>query len=300
MEGWLEQFIGYATLERGLAEATLQAYVHDLREFLRFVEENCGRMEPAQVAREDILQFLEDGRHRLGLESASLARRLVAIKVFFRYLLYERAVERDVTDVMEGPRLWRTLPDFLSRQEVDAMLRAFRGRDLLVRRNRAIIEVMYATGVRVGELVDLRADGLRFDEGFARVIGKGDKERIVPLGRPARRILQGYLCEVRPQLQRAGGGSVPQLFLSCRGRALTRAWVWRIVKLAAAEAGIRKNVYPHMLRHSFASHLLAGGADLRVIQEMLGHADIATTQIYTHVDSSRLLAVHNRYHPRSK
>ncbi len=301
MEYLLEQFIGYATLERGLSDNTMQAYVHDIRAFLRFASDSKGRNTPGSISREDILDFLEDGRHRQGLEVSSLARRLVAVKIFFRYLLGERIIAHDVSDVMEGPRLWRNLPEFLGRQEVDAMLEAYRGRDSLSQRNRTIMEVFYATGIRVGEMAGLRVDGLRFDEGLVRVVGKGNKERIVPLGRAAQRALRKYLIETRPRLKRSGQGEeAAQLFLSRNGRPLTRARIWGIVKQAAVLAGIRKNVYPHILRHSFASHLLAGGADLRVIQEMLGHVDIATTQIYTHVDQRRLLQTHRNYHPRSR
>ncbi len=291
----LEQFIGFTALERGLADNTISAYVHDLRDFIDFLEEH-GPTEPGAVGRGDILDFLEASQSR-GLQAASLARRLVAVKMFFRYLLYERIVPHDVTDVMEGPRLWRLLPDFLSEAEVARLLNAFKGKDVLWRRNSAILEMLYATGIRVSELVALRVDSVNFDVGIARVIGKGNKERIVPVGRPAQKVLGQYLQEVRGKLD--ASGTAVALFLSNNGRPLTRKRVWDIVKEGALKAGIRKNVYPHMLRHSFASHLLTGGADLRVIQEMLGHADIATTQIYTHIDQRRVVDVHRRFHPRA-
>lgn len=295
MHEYLELFIGFATLERGLAKNSIKAYFSDLRDFVNEMSRQ-GIEDPRAVTREDILDFLEQGQAK-GLATATLARRLVAVKVFFRYLLQERILDRDVTDVMEGPRLWQVLPDMLTEEEVNKLLAAFRGKDPLEQRNRCILEVFYASGLRVSELADLRLSGLKLDDGFVRVIGKGDKERIVPVGRPAQRALTGYVQTVRPLLDKTQ--EAVHVFLSVNGRPLTRARIWTIVKEAAARAGIEKNVYPHILRHSFASHLLAGGADLRVIQEMLGHADIATTQIYTHVDRDRLADIHRRFHPRA-
>ncbi len=298
MEYLLEQFIGYAALERGLAENTTRAYVHDIRDFLRFVTKKKNRGRPDTVTRDDILDYLEFGREKMALKTASLARRLVAIKIFFRYLLYERVISHDPGDLIEGPRLWKNLPGFLSQQEVEKMLQAYRGRDHLTRRNRAVLEVFYATGLRVSELAELRYDGVRFDEGVVQVVGKGDRERIVPIGRKAQKTVRCYMEEDRPKLLSQKNKNPVQLFVSRTGRPLTRARIWAVVKQAALTTGIEKNVYPHMLRHSFASHLLAGGADLRTIQEMLGHADISTTQIYTHIDQQRLVHAHRKFHPR--
>ncbi len=298
MEDLVDQFIGYAALERGLAENTTRAYVHEIREFLRFVAEQANCSHPGEITRDHILDYLEYGRNQLELQTVSLAHRLVSIKIFFRFLLYEHKVSHDITDLMEGPRLWKHLPDYLDQREVSRMLRAYRGRDSLTVRNRTILEVFYATGMRVSELAGLTVNDLRFDEEIIRIIGKGDKERIVPFGRMATKAVREYLRDVRPVLQPSDNRQCPHLFLSRSGRPLTRAWIWRVVKEAAKKAGIRKNVYPHMLRHSFASHLLAGGADLRVIQEMLGHADISTTQIYTHIDQRALVQAHRRFHPR--
>ncbi|NOY80555.1 MAG: site-specific tyrosine recombinase XerD [Kiritimatiellaeota bacterium] len=297
MRAAIEQFIAYAALERGLADSTIAAYVHDIEALAEFCE-STTLIDPSQITRDTLLDFLEDSQNH-GLGPASLARRLVAIKVFFRFLEREKLLDRNPAEPMEGPRLWQVLPDFLSVRETDALLKAFplASKDPLERRNRTMLETFYATGLRVSELVGLRVDGVRLDEKLIRVIGKGDKERLVPLGGPAVRALRQYRAEVRPVLDRTGGS--PFLFLSVRGRRLTRKRVWTIVKEAARRAGIHKNVYPHMLRHSFASHLLAGGADLRVIQEMLGHADIATTQVYTHVDQGRLARVHRQFHPRA-
>ena len=295
MENLLAQFTGYIALERGLADNTVQAYLSDLRDFAAFMRKS-GRNAPGCVERGDILDFLEQ-LQKSGLAVASIARRLVAIKVFFRYLLQERLITHDVTDVMEGPRLWRILPEMLSVTEVERLLRAYRGKAVLEQRNRAILETFYASGLRVSELAGLRLGNLKFDRGVIRVLGKGNRERIVPIGRPAQRVLQNYLATVRPVLDKTH--SATYVFLSIRGRALRRDRIWRIVKEAARRADIGKNIYPHMLRHSFASHLLAGGADLRVIQEMLGHADIATTQVYTHVARDRLTQVHRQFHPRA-
>lgn len=293
---FLERFVHYVTLERGFAENTVRAYLHDLEQFSTWLSPE-QRQEPARITRDDILAFLEDSRRRQNLAAASLARRLVAVKILFRHLATERLIPADITDVLEGPRLWRLLPDFLSTEEVERLLRIYDGRDPLTRRNRAILELLYSSGLRVSELATLRLNAVSFEQSVIRVLGKGSKERLVPMGRPAQQALSDYLDQARPQLDRSG--AAPHVFLSARGRPLTRDRVWRVVRDAAIQAGIHKNVYPHMLRHSFASHLLAGGADLRVIQELLGHADISTTQIYTHVEGNRLAAVHRRFHPRS-
>ncbi len=297
MEQLLDQFIGFMALERGLAENTVAAYVHDIRDCLAFCARN-GWHDPEEISRDNLLDFLEESQER-GLATASLARRLVALKVFFRYLYQEGFIHQNVTEIMEGPRLWRMLPDFLSPDEVTRLLKTFRLRSNapLESRNRAILEVLYACGTRASELVGLRLDGLALDSALLRVVGKGDKERLVPIGRPACRALGYYLDHARASLD--SGRGEPWVFLSVRGRQLTRYRIWQIVREAARRAGIAKNVYPHLLRHSFASHLLAGGADLRVIQELLGHADISTTQIYTHVDRGRLAQVHRRFHPRA-
>jgi integrase/recombinase XerD len=298
MESVLSHFSGYLTLEKGLSPNSVSAYESDLRDFLGYLGEQ-GRADFTAVTRDDVLGFLASGKRR-GLESASLARRLVAVKVLFRYLARERLIPADITDVMDSPKLWRLLPDFLSPPEVDALLASFSTDpgDALACRNRVLLELMYASGLRVSEAASLRVGNLRLDEELLRVIGKGDKERIVPVGRPAIRQLRRYLEQVRPRLlgKAADEGYV---FLSRQGRPLDRERLWAIVKEAALRAGIAKNVHPHTLRHSFASHLLANGADLRVIQEMLGHADISTTQIYTHVDQRRLLNVHRQFHPRA-
>jgi integrase/recombinase XerD len=294
MQELLRRFLQHEFLERGLAENSIQAYRSDLEDALDYFA-GRGLEKPGAIQRDHILDYLEECQS-CGLETASLARRLVSIRMFFRYLAREGLIQHDVTDVMQAPRVWRMLPEMLTHQEVDRLLGVFRGKKPLEKRNRAILEVLYACGLRATEIVNLRLDGLRLDEHIIRVIGKGDKERIVPIGRPARRVLKSYLA-VRPILDRTERAE--QVFLSRNGLPLTRARIWQLVQEAGRLADIQKRIYPHLLRHSFASHLLEGNADLRVIQEMLGHADIATTQIYTHVDRRRLHQVHRQFHPRA-
>ena len=224
---------------------------------------------------------------------------LSAIRLLFRFLHNEGLLEQTVTDVMDSPKLWMLLPDFLSEAEVTALLQAFdsRSEDPLEVRNRTILEVLYASGLRVSEVASLPLDAVDYDTEMVRVVGKGSKTRLVPIGKPALRALRQYLAEIRPILAEKNPRAT-QIFLSNNGKRLDRERIWGIVKEAALLAGISKNVHPHTLRHSFASHLLARGADLRVIQEMLGHSDIGTTEIYTHVDQDRLTAIHRKFHPR--
>jgi integrase/recombinase XerD len=292
----LEHFSGFLSMERGLSKNSVSAYLSDLRHFVGYLnDENVVSFN--SVDREIILKFLGECRSR-GMESSSIARRLVSIKVLFRYLFQEKLIANDITDVMDSPKLWRLLPDFLSAVEIDKMLKVFptTGKDLLVFRNRTILEVMYACGLRVSEAAGLTISGFLADQNILRVTGKGDRERIIPIGKTAFSLIERYLSEIRPKLVKSESEST--MFLSKRGRPLNRERIWAIVKEAALLAGIDKNIHPHTLRHSFASHLLENGADLRIIQEMLGHADISTTQIYTHVDEKRLLNVHKQFHPR--
>ena len=293
----LNDFLEYLVAERGLSANTVSAYESDLRVFADFLE-TAGFSDFSRVDREIILDFLGEQRDA-GMESATLARRLIAIKMLFRHLADEGRIPNDITAVMDSPQLWRLLPDFLSESEVEAFLKAFSGSasDPLECRNRTILELLYASGLRVSELTNLPLTAIDFEGELLRVTGKGSKTRLVPAGKVALRQLQRYMSEARPILVEKQPRS-PYVFVSRNGRRLNREWVWKLVKEAAFRAGITKNIHPHTLRHSFASHLLAHGADLRVIQEMLGHADISTTEIYTHVDKSRLAALHHRFHPR--
>ena len=295
MRDLLQTFSEDLILERGLSPNTVAAYSSDLHFFLKFLE-GVGIDQLASVKRDHILDFLEQEKGN-GCATTTLGRRLVSIRVFFRWLAREKAIAGDITEVMDSPRFWKLIPEFLSLSEVEALLNAFKGRSPLELRNRALFELLYASGLRVSELTGLRLDGVDFQQGVLRVLGKGSRERMVPFGKSAARSLKRYLEESRPHLD--PDSRAVTLFVSKSGRALTRARVWALVKEAALRAGISKNLYPHILRHSFATHLLANGADLRVIQEMLGHADIATTQIYTHADTDRLTRTHQKFHPRA-
>jgi len=291
----LKDFTGFAALERGLSKNTVSAYFNDLESFINYLK-NQGAEKPQDINRNIILDYLESCREA-GYEVATIARRLVAIKIFFRYLLQERIIDHDLTDVMEGPRLWRMLPGFFTPDEVERLLKAYNSRDKLDIRNRAVMEILYATGMRVSELISLQMNNLHLKEGYLRVTGKGDKERLIPVGRAAGKQLGKYIENARPALDATGKSTT--VFLTKNGNPMSRKCVWRIVDRASQLTGIGKKAYPHILRHSFASHLLSGGADLRVIQEMLGHADISTTQIYTHVDQQQLKNIHRQFHPRA-
>ena len=297
MDKILQHFCGYLLMERGLSENSIAAYRSDLEDFTDWLKEQ-GKNSYSEVSRDDIIDFL-GARKEQEMEPSSLARRLVAIKVFFRYLAQEKFIPDNITSVMDSPKLGRILPEFITAVEVDALMNVWslEDRDFLAIRNRAILELMYACGLRVSEVAALNVSSVNLDDRVIRVVGKGSKERIVPVGHLALRALGRYLKEARPYLLKSP--DEPTLFLSRLGRRLDRERIWGIIKETARLAGIPKNVHPHTLRHSFASHLLENGADLRVIQEMLGHADIATTQIYTHIDQRRLLEVQRKFHPRA-
>ena len=235
------------------------------------------------------------------METSSIARHLVSLKVFFRFLAQEDLIEVNVAEVMDSPRLWKILPDFLSESEIGKLLNSFSTRrdDPLEFRNRVILELLYSSGLRASEAATLPLRAVDFENELIRVEGKGSKVRVVPVGKPALRLLKKYISEVRPELAGEKGAFQSALFLSNHGRPLDRERVWQVVKIAAERSGITKNIYPHMLRHSFASHLLSNGADLRAIQEMLGHSDISTTQIYARMNNRRIKDVYSKSHPRA-
>ena len=295
MKALIDQFLDYVALERGLSDNTREAYERDLKSFAAFAERR-GVGSPHEVSRKNILDYLTAERER-GLSVNSVSRRLVALKVFFAYLQREDLLDSNVTEAMDSPRLWRILPGVLSMKEVDRLLASAVGDDRISIRDRALLELMYATGLRVSEVASLKLDDIHFDSGCLRCTGKGGKIRVVPFGGRAREELERYLAQGRPRF--AGEKTGREVFLTYRGKPFSRKGLWKLIRGYAGRAGISKVVSPHTLRHSFASHLLANGAPLRVIQEMLGHADIATTQIYTHVDEGRLRAVHAQYHPRA-
>ena len=288
-------FLNYLVAERGLSQNTRTAYATDLRAFQTFLKSDTDAAL-LSVTRDHLMRFLLTSREQ-GLKPASIARRLVTLKMFYRFLTQEGVMSQDLTESMESPALWKILPDILSPEEVDRLLDAPDKKAPLGIRDRAIFAMMYHCGLRVSELVMLTQHALHFDEHYIRVRGKGSKERLVPVTRLTVRQVDAYLAEVRPQLL-AGRDDLPELFLSINGCPLTRARIWQIIRHYGSIAGVQKGVHPHTLRHSFASHLLSRGAPLRTIQEMLGHADISTTQIYTHVDQDRLRSVHHQFHPR--
>jgi len=295
MRALLEQFLDYVSLERGLSKNTRVAYADDMGRFLDDLAKK-GVTSINAVSRAQILDHLMAEKAR-GLAPNSLSRHLVSLKVFFRYLAQEGLLSVNVAETMDSPKVWKMLPSVLTPKEIDRLFAAPDVKKPLGVRNRAILELFYASGLRVSELAGLELGDLHFDEHFLRCIGKGCKERVMPVGGNAIKWVERYIKEVRPQL--TPGDHEPVVFLSNRHQAMSRKTVWDMVKKCARNAGITKNIYPHTLRHSFASHLLANGAGLRMIQEMLGHADIATTQIYTHVDPDRLKGVHHQFHPRA-
>lgn len=291
----IEQFDDYLTYERGLSDRTVAAYRRDLTRWRTFMVEERGRRDPVSVRTEDLREWVYALRDE-GLAPTSIRRAQSAVRTYFGFLLAEGVVDADPTDRLDSPRVDRTLPEVLTEGEIERLLAAPDEGKAMYWRDRAILEFLYATGVRVSELTDLRISHLDLDEGFATVFGKGSKERIVPIGGPARTALGRYLRHLRPEIDKGGGEG--RVFLNARGRPLRRESVWAVVKKAAERAGIDKTVSPHTLRHSFATHLVEGGADLAAVQELLGHADISTTQIYTHLDRTYLRDVHRRFHPR--
>jgi integrase/recombinase XerD len=290
----LEGFRDYLSLEAGHSPLTVESYLRDLTRMVRFAELKNVRA-PSQVTRaflRDFIYALKD----LGLEPATIRRQVSAIHTYYRFLLGEGAVEDDPSDRLETPRRARTLPDVLSLKEVEAMLSSPGAEEPLAWRDRALLELAYGAGLRASELSGLSVNDLEMSEGLVRVIGKGSKERLVPIGRQVIGTVSVYLNTVRPALDR--GRTEGRLLLNARGQPLSRVGIWCVVKQHAKRASSRKRVTPHTLRHTFATHLLEGGADLRAVQEMLGHADLSTTQIYTHVDREYLRKVHRQYHPR--
>jgi integrase/recombinase XerD len=295
VEQLIDAFLDHLTVERGLASNTRIAYRTDLAQFAEFLHRR-GVEHLNDAQRQTITEYLLQ-RRKAGLSARSLSRHLAAIRMFCRFLSREKLLAADPTQPIDSPKLWRTLPCSLDYEEVNRLLAAPDTRTKLGIRDRAMLEFMYATGLRVSEVAHIKLSDINFEAGFLRSMGKGSKERIVPVGRQAVEWVQRYLREARGSFARAD--SVGEVFLSTRGQPLSRKTIWVLIKKYARRARITKNITPHTLRHSFATHLLNNGGDLRVIQEMLGHADISTTQVYTHVDQQRLKETHYRFHPRS-
>ncbi len=296
IESSIDDFILHLATERGLSQNYQLSTRRSLEDFGEWISRARQITDPCEVTLDHITDYLAL-RKKAGLAAASIKLIVVALKVFFRFLQIRGHIPNDVAELLPLPRVERYLPETLNEVQVERLLDSVSPDQPFGRRNRAIIELIYASGLRVSELVGARLENLNLEEGIIRVTGKGNKTRLVPVGSKACEAIRSYLDHERPGLVNRRTGS--EIFLSARGRGMTSVRAWQIIKGAAKTAGLETNVYPHLLRHSFATHLLSNGADLRVIQEMLGHADISTTQIYTHVDQNRLKLVHHRFHPRA-
>lgn len=290
---WLPIFLDYLAVEKGLAKNSLSAYAADLRHFGHWLIDSA--IDVDRVERIHIVKYFQSLR-AAGISARSVARALAAIRGLFRFLVSERHLKADPTENLENPKLWSALPKSILPQEVDALLAAPDRNAPDGLRDAAMLELLYATGLRVSELIRVRMDDVVMDAGFLRTIGKGSKERIVPFGDAAKAAIVAYVEKGRAHFDKYAD---PHLFLSQRGRPMTRQSFWMKIVRYAREAGIRAHISPHVLRHSFATHLLENGADLRSVQMMLGHADISTTQIYTHVSRARLQKLYETYHPRA-
>ncbi len=287
----LGRYLNYLAVEKGLARNTLESYGRDLRKYFDFLRNKDHR----QVAQNDVRSFLARLSEE-GMASPSVARNLAAVRGFHKYLLIDGLAVADPAGVVETPRGWQRLPKTLSSAEVEALLGQPDSATTIGLRDKAMLELLYATGLRVSELVGLQRDDINLERGFVLVIGKGAKERVVPLGDVAATAVRSYMDRARPLLLK--GGETGALFISGRRRQITRQMFWERIRHYVRKAGITRPVSPHTLRHSFATHLLDNGADLRSVQAMLGHADISTTQIYTHVSRERLKKIHEKHHPR--
>lgn len=292
----VEDYIHYLVVERGLAQNTITSYRRDLQQYVSYLQQTKQINTWERVSRHDIVAFLyelqQDDR-----STATLARMISTIRSFHQFLMREQIVTNDASLHIETPKMDRLLPEILTNDEIEKLL-DIKGDKPLDIRNKAMVELLYATGLRVSELTALKVSDLHLMMGFVRCIGKGNKERIIPLGDIAKEAIENYLQHARPHLTRKNS-SETHLFVNNRGHSLSRQGFWKILKTLALDAGLTKQITPHMLRHSFATHLLENGADLRAVQEMLGHADISTTQIYTHVSKTRLKDMYEQFHPRA-
>lgn len=289
-------YFHYLQIERGLSDNTLESYKRDLTQYGDYIQQTVKPSTWKDVDRTHIVSFLrtlkEDGK-----SASTIARSISSIRSFHQFLIHDQLVSHDASLHIEIPQQGRKLPHILSMKEVEQLLSIHTDTPLMIR-NKAMLELLYATGLRVTELITLKLNDLHLTMGFVRCFGKGDKERIIPLGNIAKAAIKQYLNEARPSLVKRGNDK-NKLFVNHRGQPLSRQGFWKIVKTLARDAGLTKSITPHMLRHSFATHLLENGADLRAVQEMLGHADISTTQIYTHVSRARLKDIYDSYHPRA-
>ena len=295
MKEHLRSYIHYLELEKSASPNTIASYKIDLKRYLDYLESK-NINQPDRIGENDVLGFLKVLRG-FGLAARTISRNLTSIKMFHKFLAGESIVTTNPAENIETPKLPKYLPDVLNQDEIERILIQPNSTEPLGIRDKAILECMYATGMRVTEVITLKQSALLITDGIVRVFGKGSKERLVPIGKSALKCIGRYLNEVRPLLSKKGTGQ-DILFLNSRGRPMSRMAVWNIVKAYTLKSGIKKEVHPHTFRHSFATHLLEGGADLRAVQEMLGHSDISTTQIYTHIDREYLKEVHKTFHPR--
>ena len=290
----LEEYLNYLLIERGVAQNTLESYRRDLRRYLAFITQK-GLSHFREARPEIIVEYLVLIKSE-GLSASSMNRALAALRGLYKYLLMEKQIEQTPLADIELAKIWMRLPDTISREEMKVILAQPGDKTPAARRDTAMLELLYATGIRVSELINLKMNSINWQVGFLTVMGKGSKERIVPIGKTAYDSVRGYVDKARPQLMQKK--SLEVLFLNRFGGKFTRQGFWKMVVRYTRKAGLQKKVHPHTFRHSFASHLLEGGADLRAVQVMLGHADISTTQIYTHITRDRLKEIHQKYHPR--
>jgi len=294
MQDLIEIFLNYLSVEKGVSSNTIESYKNDLIFYQNYLKEK-GIDSFLKVNRQDISDFMLKQKEK-NLSASSIYRRLSCLKTFYRFLLREKIISSDPTEAMQSPKLWKKVPDTLNIEEIEKIIAQPNIRTKIGIRDKAILDMMYATGMRVSEVVNLKLEQLNLEMGFLRCIGKGNKERIIPLGKYACNAIKRYIQESRNLL--LGKKQSEYLFLNRRGYPISRQGLWKIIKKYARMAGIKKPVRPHIIRHSFATHLLERGADLRSVQEMLGHSDIATTQVYTHINKDYLKMIHKKFHPR--
>ncbi len=294
MDRLVEMFLDYLSVERGLAQNTIRSYRRDLVSYETYLAA-VAKVRVTQANRDTIRDYMLFAKDK-GLSVSSIARALAALRMLYRFLARERLIKADVSSYIDSPKLWKRIPEILSLDDVERLIGAPDPKTLQGRRDRAILEMLYATGMRASEVCGVKVNDVNTEIGFVRCLGKGRKERLIPLGRKAILAVTQYLTTTRPRLLKKGAAA--ELFLNRSGKRLSRISLWKMVRACARKARIKKKIRPHLLRHSFATHLLERGADLRSVQEMLGHANIGTTQIYTHVTRDRLKAVHKTFHPR--
>ncbi|MDI6733581.1 MAG: site-specific tyrosine recombinase XerD [Planctomycetota bacterium] len=292
----LDLFLSYLDVECGLSRNTLESYRSDIEIFLKYITSGSKDIPVSAISSADIYKFIHSQRSR-NISANTIIRRIVALRMFFRFLTVEGHIKEDPSILVDKPKSWQRLPDTLSYNEIEKILNYYSTEKPLDIRNKTVLEILYATGARASEVSNLKLRDVNLSAGYIKCFGKGSKERIVPIGEEAQSALKKYLSEARPLLVKPH--SPENVFLSRRGKILSREVIWSIVKHSAGMVGLRGRIYPHLLRHSFATHLLERGANIRYVQEMLGHSNIATTQIYTHIDKERLKSVHKKYHPRA-